>query len=120
MADQATPEGSLIALIADQDTATGLLLTGIGHVDYRKNSNFLIVDEKTPQGKIEDAFREFTTRDDVAVVLINQSVAGTIRHLLNNYTKPIPAVLEIPSKDTPYDPSQDSVLSRVKFMFGDS
>lgn len=45
MADQATPEGSLIALIADQDTATGLLLTGIGHVDYRKNSNFLIVDE---------------------------------------------------------------------------
>lgn len=38
-------EGSLLAFICDQDTATGLLLTGIGHVDYRKTSNFLIVDE---------------------------------------------------------------------------
>lgn len=40
-------EGSLIALIADQDTATGLLLTGIGNVDYRKNTNYLIVDDST-------------------------------------------------------------------------
>lgn len=47
-------------------------------------------------------------------------IASSIRPLLNNYTKPVPAVLEIPSKDVPYDPSQDSVLSRVKFMFGES
>lgn len=47
-------------------------------------------------------------------------IAASIRHLLNNYTKPIPAVLEIPSKDVPYDPSEDSILSRVKFMFGES
>lgn len=45
MADADTREGSLIALICEQDTATGLLLTGIGNVDYRKNTNFLIVDE---------------------------------------------------------------------------
>ncbi|KAK2079350.1 hypothetical protein QBZ16_003041 [Prototheca wickerhamii] len=97
-----------------------MLLTGIGHVDYRKNTNYLIVDDKTTQQQIEDAFREYTSRDDVAVVLINQSIASSIRPLLNNYTKPVPAVLEIPSKDVPYDPSQDSVLSRVKFMFGES
>jgi V-type H+-transporting ATPase subunit F len=38
-------EGSLLALIVDQDTATGLLLTGVGHSDLRKRTNYLIVDE---------------------------------------------------------------------------
>lgn len=38
-------EGSLLAMIVDQDTATGLLLTGVGQVDIRKRTNFLIVDE---------------------------------------------------------------------------
>ena len=38
-------EGSLLAMICDEDTATGLLLTGVGHVDYKKQSNFLVVDE---------------------------------------------------------------------------
>jgi V-type H+-transporting ATPase subunit F len=56
----------------------------------------------------------------VAVLLINQVIAGMIRHLMDAYTKPVPAILEIPSKDAPYDPSQDSVLQRVRFMFGES
>jgi V-type H+-transporting ATPase subunit F len=77
------------------------------------------VDEKTNLRDIEDAFRAFTTREDVAVVLISQYVADMIRPLVNRYTKAVPAVLEIPSKDHPYDPSKDSILSRVKFMFGD-
>jgi vacuolar-type H+-ATPase subunit F/Vma7 len=42
---------------------------------------------------------------------------------LSNMPKPktrqaIPAVLEIPSKDSPYDPSQDSLLQRVKMLLG--
>jgi vacuolar-type H+-ATPase subunit F/Vma7 len=32
--------------------------------------------------------------------------------------KAIPAVLEIPSKDSPYDPNQDSLLLRVKHLLG--
>ena len=52
------------------------------------------------------------------MLLINQVFAGMIRHLLDAYTKPVPAILEIPSKDAPYDPSQDSILQRVRFMFG--
>ena len=32
--------------------------------------------------------------------------------------QPIPAVLEIPSKDSPYDPNQDSLLQRVKHLLG--
>lgn len=40
-------EGSLLAMIVDTDTATGMLLTGVGHVDIRRRSNFLIVDDST-------------------------------------------------------------------------
>lgn len=74
--------------------------------------------ETTPAA-VEEAFREFTNREDVAVLLINQGIANTIRHLLDNYTRPVPAILEVPSKDQPYDPTQDSILARVKFMFGE-
>ena len=76
---------------------------------------------------IESSFNEFTSRDDVGIVLINQHVrvaelrsldlssrsalltrvslppqiANEIRHLLKDYTKTIPTVLEMPSKDQP-------------------
>jgi V-type H+-transporting ATPase subunit F len=68
---------------------------------------------------IEESFKSFVNREDISVLLITQSIASNIRHLIDGYTKAIPAVLEIPSKDQPYDPSQDSILSRVKFMFGE-
>lgn len=74
---------------------------------------------ETPIVDVEEAFKSFSTREDVSVILITQSIASRIRHLIDGYNKPIPAVLEIPSKDQPYDPSQDSILSRVKFMFGE-
>ena len=37
-----------------------------------------------------------------------------IRHALDLYMEPIPAVLEIPSKDHPYDASKDSILRRAR------
>ena len=37
--------GGLVAMIVDEDTATGMLLTGIGHTDLKKNTNFLIVND---------------------------------------------------------------------------
>ncbi len=39
-------EGALIAVIADEDTITGFLLAGVGHVDLRKNTNYLVVDSR--------------------------------------------------------------------------
>uniref|UniRef100_M1AJZ4 Vacuolar ATP synthase subunit F n=1 Tax=Solanum tuberosum TaxID=4113 RepID=M1AJZ4_SOLTU len=72
---------------------------------------------ETTVKQIEDAFKEFTTREDIAIVLISQYVANMIRFLVDSYNKPIPAILEIPSKDHPYDPAHDSVLSRVKYLF---
>lgn len=55
---------------------------------------------------------DFTNRDDIAILLIQQGFANQIRHVVDSYKKPLPAILEIPSKDTPYDPSKDSILSR--------
>ena len=37
-------EGSLVAVIGDEDTCTGFLLAGVGNVDIRKKTNFLCVD----------------------------------------------------------------------------
>ncbi|XP_028062590.1 V-type proton ATPase subunit F-like isoform X3 [Camellia sinensis] len=96
------------------DTITGFLLAGVGNVDLRRKTNYLIVDLKTTVKQIEEAFKAFTTREDVAIVMISQYVANMIKFLVDSYNNPIPAILEIPSKDHPYDPTHDSVLSRVK------
>ncbi|CAL5418393.1 unnamed protein product [Camellia sinensis] len=95
------------------DTITGFLLVGVGNVDLRRKTNYLIVDSKTTVKQIEEAFKEFTTREDVAIVMINQYVANMIKFLVDSYNNPIPAILEIPSKDHPYDPTHDFVLSRM-------
>lgn len=108
---------ALIAMIADEDTVTGFLLAGVGDVDLRRKTNFLIVDSKTTIKQIEDAFKEFTNKEDVAIVLISQYIADMIRFLVDSYNKPVPAILEIPSKEHPYDPTHDSVLSRVRYLF---
>ncbi|KIH93974.1 V-type H+-transporting ATPase subunit F [Sporothrix brasiliensis 5110] len=111
-----------LAVIGDEDSVTGLLLAGIGHVtpgpDAQKN--FLVVDSKTDNTAIEAAFDRFTTdRKDIGIVLINQHIADRIRYRVDTYTAAFPTVLEIPSKDHPYDPEKDSVLRRVRRLFGE-
>ncbi|KZF25419.1 vacuolar ATP synthase [Xylona heveae TC161] len=111
-----------LAVIGDEDSVTGLLLAGIGHVTQPPDSqkNFLVVDQKTETAAIEAAFDNFTEeRKDIAIVLINQHVAERIRHRVDTYTAAFPALLEIPSKDHPYDPEKDSVLRRVRRLFGE-
>lgn len=115
-------ERQFLAVIGDEDSVTGMLLAGIGHItpppDAQKN--FLVVDSKTENSTIEEAFENFTTkRKDIGIVLINQHIADRIRHRLDTYTAAFPALLEIPSKDHPYDPEKDSVLRRVRKLFGE-
>ncbi|KAL7004947.1 H(+)-transporting V1 sector ATPase subunit F [Cystobasidiomycetes sp. EMM_F5] len=131
----------LIASIGDEDTITGLLLAGTGHVSEKGKKNFLVVDSsqsgqlgrehaaqsdccpnskpETSTSTLEAAFNDFTERPDIAILLINQHIAERIRPLMEQYTQAFPAVLEIPSKDHPYDPSKDSVLRRVKKLTGE-
>ena len=95
---------------------------------------------------VEEFFRKLTSRDDIAIILINQTVrwalytcsvllipfhvshllchppfpqiANDIRHLIRDYKKMIPTLLEIPSKDHAYDPEQDSIMQRVNMILG--
>ena len=69
---------------------------------------------------IDEAFENFTKeRDDIAILLINQHLADLIRYKVDSYTNAFPAILEIPSKDHPYDPEKDSILKRVRRLFGE-
>lgn len=45
-------------------------------------------------------------------------IADVIRHLLDDYEQLLPTILEIPSKDHPYDPSKDGIMQRIKRMLG--
>ncbi|KAK3176781.1 H(+)-transporting V1 sector ATPase subunit F [Lepraria neglecta] len=111
-----------LAVIGDEDSVTGLLLAGIGHVTQPPDAqkNFLVVDAKTEISTIEQAFDNFTQkRKDIAILLINQHIAEKIRNRVDTYTEAFPAVLEVPSKDHPYDPEKDSVLRRVRRLFGE-
>jgi V-type H+-transporting ATPase subunit F len=88
------------------------LLAGIGH-RTAQGSNFLIVKQDTQLPQVEDAFRTLSQRDDIGIILINQHIANDIRHVLKDYNATIPTVLEIPSKEHPYDPEQDYIMQRV-------
>ncbi|RHY26650.1 hypothetical protein DYB32_007424 [Aphanomyces invadans] len=108
----------LVGIIGDEDTVTGFILAGVGHRSP-EGTNFLVVKQSTPVSVIEDAFKRLSTRDDIAIILINQHIAEEIRHLLNSYEKTIPTILEIPSKDMPYDPAKDYIMKRVNMMLGE-
>ena len=121
--------GKLMGVIGDEDTCVGFLLGGVGELNKNRQPNFLVVDKNTAVSDIEDTLKTFIRRDDISIILINQNVAemvkpdkraGTllvskylppkVRHVLDAHTAPVPAILEIPSKDSPYDPNKDSIL----------
>lgn len=52
-------------------------------------------------------------------ILIALQLAEQIRDTVERFQDAFPAVLEIPSKDHPYDPEKDSVLRRVRRLFGE-
>ncbi|CAK5084561.1 unnamed protein product [Meloidogyne enterolobii] len=107
-------KGKLMAVIGDEDTVVGFLLGGIGQINKARKSNFLIVDKNTHVSEIEEAFRSFCSRDDIAIILINQHIAEMIRYQVDQHIASIPTVLEIPSKEMPYDASKDSILNRAR------
>lgn len=116
--ESAANRGRLICVIGDEDTVVGFILGGVGDMNPRtKRSNYFIVSKETTASEIEEAFRGFTRRDDVGIILILQNIAEMIRYAIDAYRQTIPTVLEVPSKDQPYDASKDSILRRARGMF---
>lgn len=120
MSSEAMSKRRLIATIAEEDTVTGLLLAGTGEVKNGELNFLTVIPGKTTLDQIEDAFDKFTTeRDDIAILLINQHLADQIRYKVDSFSNAFPAILEIPSKDHPYDPEKDSILKKVRRLFGE-
>ena len=113
-------EERIIAVIGDEDTITGFLLAGVGDNDPRKSRgpNFFIAQKTTPLSDIEAAFNRFIARPDIGIILICQHIANDIRHLIAAVEDPLPCVLEIPSKELPYDNDKDVVLQKVNRALG--
>lgn len=74
-------KGKLLAVIGDEDTVVGFMLGGIGQLNKARKPNFFVVEKNTSISEIEEAFNTFTTRDDIAIILINQHVAEMIRYI---------------------------------------
>lgn len=111
------PEGKLIALIGDEDTCLGFMLSGIGEVNATREPNFLVVNQHTRVQTIRDTFIRFKTRNDIAIILITHTEADKIRETINMPSKLIPVVLEIPTKDHPYDIKTDSIIQHAKGLY---
>lgn len=113
-------EERIVAMLGDEDTVTGFLLAGVGDNDPRRNRgpNFVVVHKTTPLSEIEEAFKHFLNRNDIGVILICQHIANDIRHVIAEHKEPLPCVLEIPSKDLPYDSEKDEVLKKVSRSLG--
>jgi len=72
---------------------------------------------------VENTFDRFT-RDgkdsEIAVVLVTQETSEKfLREKINNFKELSPVILEIPSKEKPYDPVKDVVMQRAhRLLYG--
>ncbi|XP_044254617.1 V-type proton ATPase subunit F-like [Tribolium madens] len=104
----------LMSVIGDEDTCVGFIISGIGEISKDRETNFLVVDDDTDPAQVEECFKRFIKRKDIAIILINQHIADMIRSTVDAHSNPIPAVLEIPSKKSLYSPEKDSILKRAR------
>ena len=74
----------------------------------------MICNKETTDAEIEETLSKYLNRDDIAIIMIAQSLAERVRNMIvehqNNEEKVLPTILEIPSKDAPYDPLKDTML----------
>ena len=77
----------------------------------------MIVNKETTDDALEATFKAWTNKEEVGIILIGQSYAERIRNMivehLANEEKILPSVLEIPTKECPYDPCKDGMLVKA-------
>ncbi|XP_062057837.1 V-type proton ATPase subunit F-like [Lepus europaeus] len=95
--------GKLMAVIKEEDTVTGFLLSRIGELNKNHHPNFLVVEKDTTITEIKDTLWQFLNQDNIGIIPINQYIAETVWHALDAHQRSIPTVLESPSKEHSYD-----------------
>jgi len=108
----------LTAIMADETTVTGFLLTGMGECkkisENKFQKNFLVVTKYTTDKECEIMLREMLERRDVAIVMIAQDVASKVQNVILEHKGELqPTILVIPAKGTPYDPEKDDIVVRA-------
>jgi V-type H+-transporting ATPase subunit F len=106
----------LVGVIGDEATVTGFLLTGIGERNKNGEANFLIVTKDTAHSQIETAFQKMVSNPEMGIIMISQNIAESIRNKIAEHEEVLPTIMEIPSKDVPYDPTKDTVLCKAARM----
>jgi ATP synthase F subunit len=96
-----------IAVIGDEETVTGFLLAGVGGVDAKKESTYLIVDAKTKHSDIETAFQKFSTSSDIGILLISQPVRRVVETFarFSSHSSPSLSRRRLPSRFVIWCPS---------------
>lgn len=110
-----------VAVIGDEQTVAGMILGGMGAVDGQGTKNFYVVGANTRPDEIGEEFKSYINRKDIAIILISQTEASKIRNVVDDFSRSgqtVPAILEIPSKDVPYDARKDPIMQRVQMFFG--
>lgn len=87
----------LIALIADEETITGFMFTGLECLKDEK-SNFYTVTPTTSDEELNRIFDVATKREDVAIVFISDFVYKRIGDRIRAYKKMLPSLMEVPSQ----------------------
>ena len=106
----------LTAIMADETTVTGFLLTGMGErkrTGDKDRSNFFVVGKDTTDAECENMLKDLLSRNDVGIIMVAQNVAERVKHVIEEHQEVIPTILEIPSKDQPYDPEKDTIVVRA-------
>lgn len=115
-----------------QEMCVGFMLAGIGQEAQRGTpANFMVVDKgsqkktfmitfvvnscrsfiDTDETDISNCLTGLMNRNDIAIVLVSVDVANRIRPVMNKFKNSlIPNLLEIPSKDHPYNVEDDEIL----------
>ena len=101
----------VMGIIGDEETVTGFLLAGIGERQDNSKNFYIITKEEDFQ--IEEMFNSLISRSDIGVLLICQHIADRIRDTIDKYTDIVPTVLEIPSKNYPYQVEKDSLMQKA-------
>ena len=73
-----------------------------------------------PKAQIENTFDRYLKDSMISVILVTQEVSEKyLREKISKREEIYPVILEIPSKEKPYDPVKDLVMQRAhRLLYG--
>ena len=104
-------EVGLIAVVGEEALVTAWLLTGIGTSAV---PNYFAVGANTHRTEIEAVIEEWVERQDIAVILVSQTVADDqLSDFLAKHQDTRTIIITIPGIESKYSPSKDFFLREL-------